>query len=65
MSTVAVYGYIKTSNSLVIGNDERKIYLGSYGRATAAKILTDETFITRWNNEHPANIHRLSIEIEN
>ena len=59
---VKVYGYIKHSG-LAINDRETKIFIGTYHEENAAKILSDETFISRWNNEHIASIYKVAIEI--
>lgn len=58
---IELYGYIK-SIGYAINPGYSKILIGRYTKSTAIKILQDNSFLERWNNEHPANVEKLSIE---
>lgn len=61
---VKVYGIIKC-DGFAIGSVEKKIFIGAYSKSNACKIMMDETFIDRWNDNHIANISKLVFEMEN
>jgi hypothetical protein len=58
---VELYGYIRPTG-YAINTEYTRILIGRYTKNTAIKILQDNSFMNRWNNEHPANIEKLSIE---
>lgn len=60
---VSVYGIIK-NHGFCIGDNETKILIGRYTKTNACKIMLDDTFIQRWNDNHMANICRLVFETE-
>lgn len=60
---VKVYGVIERQG-FCIGDTEVKTLIGTYTKTVACKIMMDDTFIQRWNNEHIANIHKLIFEME-
>ena len=60
---VKVYGVIK-SKGFCIGDSESKIFIGTYTKTNACKIMMDNTFIQRWNDNHVANIYKLVFEME-
>lgn len=60
---VKVYGIIK-SQGFCIGDNEVKTLIGTYTKKLACKIIMDDTFIQRWDDNHIANIYKLILEIE-
>ena len=54
---VKVYG--------IIAKTETKIFIGTYTRKNACKIMMESTlFIQKWNDNHMANIYKLIFEME-
>lgn len=60
---VKVYGVIERQG-FCIGDTEVKTLIGTYTKSSACKILMDDGFIQRWNNNHIASICRLIFEFE-
>lgn len=60
---VKVYGVVK-SRGFSIGDSESKIFIGTYTRTSACKIMMDDTFIQRYNDNHIASIYKLIFEME-
>lgn len=60
---IKVYGVI-VKQGFCIGDNEVKTLIGTYTKTVACKIMMDNTFIQRWNNEHIANIYKLVFEVE-
>lgn len=61
---VKIYGVIKRQG-FCIGDTEVKIFIGTYTKAHACRIMKDDTFVQRWNDNHIANINKLIFEVEN
>lgn len=59
---VNIYGYVKAT-CFAIGDDLREIFIGTYTRTEASKILMDKNYIKRWNDNHIATLVKISIEI--
>lgn len=53
---VKVYGVIKSGGA--------KFLIGTYTKTNACKIMMDNTFIQRYNDNHFANIYKLIFEME-
>ena len=60
---IKVYGVIK-KQGFCIGDTESKTLIGTYTRESACKIMMDDGFINRWNDNHIANIYKLIFETE-
>ena len=60
---IKVYGVIK-KQGFCIGDTESKTLIGTYTRESAYKIMMDDGFINRWNDNHIANIYKLIFETE-
>lgn len=61
---IKVYGVIERQG-FCIGDTEFKKFIGTYTKKIACKIMMDDTFIQRWNDNHIANINKLIFETEN
>lgn len=57
-----IYGDL-IHRGFAIGDNHTKYFIGSYAKNTALKLLADESFIQRWNDNHIAKIDKLIIEI--
>ena len=61
---IKIYGIIE-KQGFCIGDTEIKIFIGTYTKENACKIMMDETFIKRWNDNHIGNICKLVFATEN
>lgn len=60
---VKVYGVIKRQG-FCIGDTDAKTLIGTYTKTNACKIMMDDTFIQRYNDNHFASIYKLIFEME-
>ena len=60
---VKVYGVAKVQG-FCVGDNEKKILIGTYTKTNACKFLMDDSFIQSWNDNNIAKIYKLVFEVE-